>query len=61
MVGPRANAVDWLDHTQIRHVAVAAAKEVLTGGVARSRRVCCQRKGAGKAGLQEALNAVQML
>lgn len=41
MVGPRANAVYRLDHAQIRHVAAAAAEEILTCGVAGSRRVCC--------------------
>ena len=41
MVGPRTNTVDWLDHTQIGHVAVAAAEEVLTRRVARGWRMCC--------------------
>lgn len=42
MVGPRTNTIDWLDHTQIRHVPVAAAEEVLTRRIAGGRRVRCQ-------------------
>lgn len=37
MVGPRTNAVDWLDHSQIGHMAVAASEVVFTRGIARSR------------------------
>ena len=37
MVGPRTNAVDWLDHAQVGYVAIAASEEVFTRSVACGR------------------------
>lgn len=60
MVGPRANAVDWLDHAQVGHMAVAASEEVFTRSVACGRRMRCQREGTGKIRLQKTFDAIQM-